>query len=399
MSAAASKLQSIAGDMSDTGLNVGVLQQAVTGNEAWKGQGATQWDTVMTSRVADANLSNEVLGKGGTLLSQLASDLEAEQQYYNKVGGEMGDAAGMYNPRFNPAPPDWDEPFISAMNASVTRANNLLKSFGDDCLSLAALADDVTAVTAANRTPAEPDGPGGPGGPGGKGTVLATLAANATAAGDAATGGSGITDNGYEEEVLAELGLSKNTTTVGRDLNTDPAKATAGGQPRGTIPDALAEGPGGYVVEIKGYNAESVSARFQIRLGSLFAQTNNLPYYVIAPKDVKVSSSVIRLTERTGGGVLYRTGPNSYEDPSGNPVQVGPGMKVTGYQARTTGGSGGSSGTTGTSGDPQAPSEPVNPANTTGQAPGSGDTGGDSGDTGGIGGGGDPEDPFIDPLP
>jgi hypothetical protein len=401
MTAAASKLQSVAGNMSDTSTNVSLLQQAVTGNEAWKGQGATQWQTVMTSRVADADLSNETLSKGGTLLGQLASDLEGEQQYYNKVNGEMGDLADSFNPRFNPAPPDWDEPYISAMNASVTRANNLLKSFGDDCLSLAALADDVTAATAANRTPGEPDGPEDDGA---KGTILATLAGTVTG-GDSGTGdsgGSGITDNGFEETVLAELGLSKNNTTVGRDLNTEPGKVTTGGQPKGTIPDALADGPNGYVVEIKGYDAESVSARFQIRLGSLYAQANNLPYYVVVPKDAKVSSTVLRLAQRTGGDVISRNEDGTYEDSQGNPVVFN---KATGKfetpQGTTPGSSDGSPGTSGTSGDPQAPAEPVNPTDTTGQpAAGSGDTGGDGGDTGGVGGGDpDPEVPFVDPLP
>lgn len=397
MTAAAGKLQKIAGQMSDTGVNLGVLQTEVTGNESWKGQGATAWQTVMSSRVADADLSNEVLSKGGTLLSQLAADLQTEQRYYNKINGELQDRAGSYNPRFNPAPPgDWEAPYISAMNASVTRASNLLTSFGNDCQSLAALAAGITATTAANRTPGEPQGPGGRGGT----TVLTALAGTVTGGDSPGADDSGITDEGFEDEVLSELGLSKNTATIGRGLV--PGKLTKGGQPRGAIPDSLS-GSDNYVVELK--NVSSLSARTQIRIEAAYARLTGSRYWVVVPKDAKVNDNVTDLAEQTGGGVIYRTdagnGKITYEDPSGNPVQIGPKMQVSGYQPSTTGPGSGSpgAGPPAATSDPQAPSQPVDPSDTAGQPPAG--TGGDGGD-GGFGGDGDPDpdpDPFIDPLP
>jgi hypothetical protein len=78
--------------------------------------------------------------------------------------------------------------------------------------------------------------------------------------------------------------------------------------------------------------------------------------------DVSVLQDAVAASEQwrgeAAGGVIYRTGPNSYEDGNGNPVQIGPGMKVSGYQPTSTQGTGGSPGAA----DPSAPSAPVNPA-------------------------------------
>jgi hypothetical protein len=362
MTACASSLQSIASSMSDHGTNVSALQEAVAGSEDWHGQAASRWQEVMTGRVADASLTNKVITKAATLLDQLASDLETEQKYYNTVNGEMQGWASDYNPRFNPAPPNWQEPFITDMNASVTRANNLLKSFGDDFAVLAALAGDITATTAKNRTPGEPVG-------GSAASSAGTMSLLATLLGSVRGGEAGMN---FEREVLSELGLTKNTDTFRLNIPGTDWFLSAKLAP-GTIPDAARLTPGGYVVEIKLSNT-IVDADFQIRLEQMLAGANGVPFWVVVSKDAHVTSEVLARAEITGGGVLVRTGPNSYTDLNGNPVQVGAGMKVTGYQPTTTGGAGGTTGSTvspGSSGtsDPQAPAQPVDPADTTGQAP------------------------------
>lgn len=381
MSSCASDLKGIASSMSDTGTNVQVLQQAVAGSEDWQGTAASEWQTVMSARVADANLTSEVMSKAATLLDQLSSDLETEQKYYNTISGEMDDRAGSYNPRFNPAPPDWNASFIKDMNASVNRAKTLLQTAGDDFIALAALAADITATTAADRTPGEPAG-----GSTAKQAASLTLL---TMLFGSAIGGNQASGAAFEQQVLSELGLTKNTVTF-RGLI--PGKVTAGGLPKGTTPDSVEETPGGYVVEVKGYSG-TVSYRTQIEMEELLAQSTGNPMWVIIKSGGSVTPQVLKAAEGTGGGVLVRTGPNQYEDLNGNPVQVGPGMKVSGYQPSTTGGSG--AGTGAGPSDPGAPSEPVNPVNTTGQAPA-----GSGGDVGGDGGG-DPVDPGDggDPLP
>jgi hypothetical protein len=80
--------------------------------------------------------------------------------------------------------------------------------------------------------------------------------------------------------------------------------------------------------------------------------------WVVTRAGAKVDQNVVDNAEQTGGGVIYRTGPNTYEDGNGNPVQIGPGMKVSGYQPSSTGGTGSGTGPA----DPAAPSTPANPA-------------------------------------
>lgn len=356
MSACATGLKSVADQMSDTGVDVSALQQAVSGSEDWKGEAASRWQTVVTGRVSDANLTDEVLGKAASLLDQIAADLEAEQNYYNKVSAQMQDEGDSYNPRFNPAPPDWEASYVSALNASVARATSLLQDVGSDFLALAALADDIGAETAPDRTPGVPQGASRKAASQNllvflMGTVLGNQKAGAQ----------------YEQDVLSELGLTKNTSTF-RPGTAFEGRTTASGLPKGTTPDAMEDGPDGYIVEIKGYNGSSVTARFQIRLEEYYAQATGQPMWVVAPKGAEVSDSVIARAEGTGGGVLYRVGPNQYEDPNGNPVQVGSGMKVSGYQPTTGVPSSASGGTS----DPGAPSTPVSPSST-GPAPGPAD--------------------------
>ncbi len=93
----------------------------------------------------------------------------------------------------------------------------------------------------------------------------------------------------------------------------------------------------------------------------MYARVTGRPLWVITRSGANVDQSVVDNAEQTGGGVLYRTGPNSYEDGYGNPVQVGPGMKVSGYQPSSAGGTGGGLGAGQGPADPGAPASPVNP--------------------------------------
>jgi uncharacterized protein YukE len=337
----ASDLKNIGSQMSDTSTNITVLQQAVASSEQWQGEASSRWQAVMSGRIADANLTSEVIAKAGSLLGQLADDLDQERNYYNRASAELDDAAASYNLRFAPPPPDFEAPYVAAMNGAVSRAVNLLQRAGTDFLELAALADDIQANGAVDRTPGVPEGANRKAASLALLTFLLGMVSTNQAAGAK-----------FEAQVLQELGLTKNTTIwrPGTALN---GKTTKGGQPRGTIPDADEQG---FIVEIK--DTANLQARFQIRLEALYARTTGKPMWVVTRAGAKVDQSVVDAAEQTGGGVIYRTGPNTYEDGNGNPVQIGPGMKVSGYQPSSTGGTGGGTG----SADPAAPSAPVNPA-------------------------------------
>ena len=337
----ASDLKNISGQMSDTSTNVTVLQQAVASSEKWQGEAASRWQAVMSGRIADANLTSEVLAKAGSLLEQLADDLDQEQGYYNRVSAELQDAAGSYNLRFNPPPPDFEAPYIAAMNGAVSRAVNLLQQAGTDFLALAALADDIHAKGAVNRAPGVPEGTN---------RKAASLALLTFLLGSVAT--NQVAGSKFEAQVLQELGLTKNTM-IWRPGTAFENKTTKGGLPRGTIPDADEQG---FIVEIK--DTANLQARFQIRLESLYARVTGRPLWIVTRAGAKVDQNVVDNAEQTGGGVIYRTGPNTYEDGNGNPVQISPGMKVSGYQPTSTGGTGSGAGPA----DPAAPSTPVNPA-------------------------------------
>jgi uncharacterized protein YukE len=197
----ASDLKNISGLMSDTSTDVTVLQQAVASSEQWQGEAASRWQTVMSGRVADANLTSEVLSKAASLLQQLADDLDQEQTYYNRVSAELRDEAGSYNLRFDPPPPDFEASYIAAMNGAANRAIDLLNQAGTDFLALAALADDIQAKGAVNRTPGVPQGANR------KAASLALLTfLLGTVLSNQAAGSK------FETQVLQELGLSKNTS-------------------------------------------------------------------------------------------------------------------------------------------------------------------------------------------
>lgn len=329
----AAGLQRVSGGISGTSTNVLVLRDAVDSSEQWKGDAASRWQAVITDRVRDASLTGEVLAKAGSLLSQLAADIAAERAVYNKASGQMSDAGAAFNPRFSPAPPDWDSSYIAVMNAAAARTTELLRRAGNDFLVLAGLAGDIDATTAASRTPGVP-----PGASRNEASLslLAFLFGSVT--------GNQTAGAKFEAQVLSELGLTKNTVPY----RPDPAfegRLTAGGLAKGTIPDAQGSG---YLVEIK--DTTKMSARFQIRLEEAYASETGRPLWIVVRQGTKVSPDVIGRAEGTGGGVLYRTAPGSYQDGDGNPVQVGPNMQVHGYQRA------------GMAPAPQEPEAPVAPA-------------------------------------
>ena len=257
------------------------------------------------------------------------------------MSAELQGEEDSYNPRFNPPPPNFEAPYIAAMNGAVSRATNLLQQAGTDFLALAALADDIHAKGAVNRIPGVPEGTN---------RKAASLALLTFLLGSVAT--NQVAGSKFEAQVLQELGLTKNTT-IWRPGTAFEDKTTKGGLPRGTIPDADEQG---FIVEIK--DTANLQARFQIRLESLYARTTGRPLWIVTRAGAKVDQNVVDNAEQTGGGVIYRTGPNTYEDGNGNPVQISPGMKVSGYQPTSTGGTGSGTGPA----DPAAPSTPVNPA-------------------------------------
>jgi hypothetical protein len=59
------------------------------------------------------------------------------------------------------------------------------------------------------------------------------------------------------------------------------------------------------------------------RLEELYAQLTGRPRWIVVPKGAEVSENVVVRTEGTSGGALCHTGPNSYADGNGNPVQTG----------------------------------------------------------------------------
>lgn len=374
----ASDLKNVSEAASVTSTDISALQKAVAGSEVWQGEAASRWQTVMSGRAADGNLTSEVLGKAASLLEKLAEELGQEQRYYNKVSAELGGAQTAYNPRFNPEPIAQEDGYVTAMNGAVSRANSLLEQAGNDFLALAALAEDIGAKGAKNRMPGVPSGTN-------RNAASLNLLAflMGTVLGNT---GAGVT---YEDTVLSELGLPGNNA-IFRPNPAFEGKLTPTGLARGVIPDS--ETPNG-IFEIK--DVTSVQGRFQIRLETEYARITGRPLWVIAKGGAKVDNSVVDNAQSTGGGVIYRNGPNDYVDGQGNPVKISSNGTVTGYNPTQTGGSGSASGA------PSAPSEPVNP-NPAGQAPGSGSDGGDGGD--GSDGGGDPVgpgdgDPVIDPIP
>jgi uncharacterized protein YukE len=371
MAECASRLQSLGSQMADIGTDVSAIQQAVASSEQWQGEAASRWQQVVTSRVSDANLTDEVLGKASSLLQQLATGLQEQRQAYNKARMQMEDQEFVNGSGSVPPPPDWDEGYIAAMKSAASQASELLHQAGNDFLTLASLAGDITATTARDRMPGV-----GPGTNRSKASLNLLDQLWQVAVG-------GISDSGFEKTVLAELNLSKNTSTV-RGLipgKTSPGTPDSPPQPKGIIPDSLDENPNGYVVEIKGYTSE-VQFRSQIQAEAQLASQDGVPYWVIVQNGATVSPRVIQAAEGTGGGVLVRTGANTYTNLNGQPVNIGQGMKVTDYKPVMP--------NQGTS-DPQAPSDPVNPSDT-GPEPA------DPGGPGDPGGGGDPDpDPF--PIP
>ena len=346
---AASSLKLISGGMSDVGTSVSGLRGAVDGSEQWRGQAAGRWSATVGDRVSDASLTAEVMGKAASLMDQLAAGVSAERRAYNQAAAQMSDAGAAFNPRFSPAPPGWDTPYLAAMNAAAKRAADLLVQAGSDFLALAALAGDIDATTAANRMPGVPAGTNHHAA---SLTLLATLFGSVT--GNQAAGSQ------FEQAVLNALGIGKNTTTW-RPGAPFEGKITAGGLARGTIADG--EGSN-YLVEIKG--TSSLQLRYQLRLQVEQAQQTGNPLWILKASGQDADPSVLRAAEGTGGGVLYTSdNGKSFTDGSGNPVQLtydkgADKLDVSGYQPSGGNPAGGQGAPL--SPDPGAPSAPVDPA-------------------------------------
>jgi hypothetical protein len=80
ISALASSLRSVSDSMAGIGLDTEGLRGSVMGSEQWKGTASDQWYIVVTGRIGDAGLTNEVMGSVASLVDGLAQDLEAEQR-------------------------------------------------------------------------------------------------------------------------------------------------------------------------------------------------------------------------------------------------------------------------------------------------------------------------------
>jgi uncharacterized protein YukE len=85
ISECASKLRAVGSRMADTATDVSAIQKAVVTTEQWQGEAASRWQEVVASRVSDASLTDEVLGKAASLMQQLAADVDEQRQAYNKA--------------------------------------------------------------------------------------------------------------------------------------------------------------------------------------------------------------------------------------------------------------------------------------------------------------------------
>lgn len=303
MTSCASDLAAVSGQMSETGTEVSGLRHAVAASEKWNGSAASQWQTVVTSRVADATLSAEVVSKAASLLRQLATDLDAEKSYYNRASAELADLKAAHDSPFDPLPPDVADPYVAAMNGAVSRAAGLLQQAGNDFLVLAMLADGIHAQGAANRMPGVPAGTNRQAA---SPALLATLMGGV--AGDRVKLGLA-----YQRTVLDELKLTGNTARfqpAGAELN-------ALGQPTGTTPDAMGDD---YIVEVKDTSV-GVSLTSQIRAQLRLADETGNPLWLVVSPRTAVTQPAVASVQETGGGVVVRTGENSFADyASGQPV-------------------------------------------------------------------------------
>jgi hypothetical protein len=347
----ADMLQLISNAVIDVGEGSQQIRDLVIGNEQWQGSAAQQWQAVVTERVGDAGLTSDVMGTASAKLAALASDLEAERSTYNRISNEILTAEEELFP-VDPIgvlfPELLDPVDVTALRNTVARAESLLARAATDLLNLAVLAGDIRAKTAANRAPGIADGTN---------RSQASLQLLAILFGSVRD--NQLSGSAFEKTVLNELGITKNTDI----WRPDPAfegRLTVGGQAKGTTPDGQGDN---FLLEIKGTDSETV--RFQLRLQAKLAELTGRPLWVIKQGGKPATDNLVRLTEQTEGGVLYRTGPNTYVDGNGNPVQVtydeaSNTLQVQGY-TRSTPPGGGAVPTDAAPPDPDTPSAPVDP--------------------------------------
>jgi hypothetical protein len=351
ISALASSLQLITSALADIGIGTRSLRDAVIQHEQWQGGAAQGWQTVVTDRIGDAGLTNDVMGSASSLLTELASDLHAERQTYNRISTQYIDSMPLVLGGPEPSRSPFGDPqLLHAMSASADRANGLLDKAGRDLLYLATLAGDIHAQPAGNRTPGVPSGTNR------NAASLQLLVALLGSVRDNQSAGSA-----YEKTVLRELGLDKNT----RVWRPDPVfegKLTPGGLAKGTIPDVTQPGS---ILEIKG--GANVKDSFQLRLQVRWARITGRPLWIITRSGSEVSESVVRGAESTGGGVIYRSGPGEYQDRTENKGSAkmdlkagGNKLSVSGYRPRF-GVSPAAGGDPTSAGPPVSPDEPDEP--------------------------------------
>ena len=347
----ASSLQAISSAMAGVGLDTEGLRGSVMGSEQWQGSASEKWYAVVTERVGDAGLTNDVMGSAATMLSGLASDLEAERRVYNQLSGNLYSSSqpvlGGPEPYAVPVP---DPSVQREMDACAARAARLLEDAAGKLLGYAALAGDIRAVPAANRTPGVADGAN---------RRAASLQLLTVLFGSVV--GNRAAGSKFEQAILRALGITKNTEI----WRPDPAfegRLTAGGLAKGTIVDG--EGAN-FQLEIKGTKA--LEMRYQLRLQAFKAQEENIPWWIIKAAGQKADPDVVRAAEESGGGVLYTSdNGQTYTDGNGNQVQVdydksSNKIDVNGYKPSSSQMPGGDAGSVPSS-DPGAPSEPVSPS-------------------------------------
>lgn len=321
----AAGLRALSASAAEVGAGTEGLCGSVMGSQRWQGSTSEQWRAVITERIGDAGLTSDVLGSAAAMLSGLAGELEAEQRVFDRLSGELFSSAqpvlGGPEPYAVPAP---DPAVQREMDACAARAAGLLEDAARKLLTYAMLAGDIRAVPAADRTPGVPDGAD---------RRAASLGLLAILFGSVV--GNRTAGSKFEQAVLRELGITKNTS-VWRPDPPFEGKLTATGLARGTIVDGRGSN---FLLEIKG--AKKLEYRFQIRLQRFMARLTNSQLWIIKAGSGNVGPRVVQATEDRDGGVLYTSdNGKTYTDGYGNPVQVtydktSDTLRVSGYQPST----------------------------------------------------------------
>ncbi|MBO0805052.1 MAG: hypothetical protein J2P25_18500 [Nocardiopsaceae bacterium] len=352
----ADRLKTIGTSMDGVGQDTVGLRGSVMGSQQWQGKASEGWWTVVTARIGDAELTQEVMDGVAATLSGLASDLDAERRTYDKLSDDLlskqQPVLGGPEPYSVSAP---DPSVQKAMDACAARAAGLLEDAARQLLRYAALAGDIQATPAADRTP------GVAAGADRHGASLGLLQALLGSVRDNQIAGSK-----FEQAVLEALGIPKNTMTWRPGIPFEGMKFTPGGLPRGTIVDGQGAN---FLLELKG--TQDLKQTYQLMLQERQAEGTGRPLWIIKQGPWKADPSVVQAAEDTGGGVLY-TGDNgkTFTDAQGHQVQVkydkgSNSIEVKGYSSefpRAGDGSGGDGGAdSAPPPDPDAPQSPVEP--------------------------------------